>query len=287
VVDGEKVLAEAAASYRNALGERLIAAYALGSLAHGGFSPLVSDIDLGLVVSDPVRLEDAETIQAIADRERAKGSPLHERISVFWGTPATLRGDSDGGRFPPLDRLDLIESGRPLFGSDEARASLPRPSADELLITGAQFALEYLAGIRVDLAPGNELGSMRPAGDGAVEEILSPETLLARGVRRVTKLVLFPVRLLYTAACGQVGTNDAAVAHYLKGQQAPSKPLVAAALQWRTAAPSDEDAAAELLRKHMVPLYLHFIDDHIRRLGSRGETRLVDAFGEWRDRLAG
>jgi hypothetical protein len=64
VVDGETVLAEAAASYRNALGERLIAAYALGSLAHGGFSPLVSDIDLGLVVSDPARQEDAETIQA-------------------------------------------------------------------------------------------------------------------------------------------------------------------------------------------------------------------------------
>ena len=76
-MDGETVLAEAAESYRNALGERLIAAYALGSLAHGGFSPQVSDIDLGLVVSDPARPEDAETIQAIADREKAKGSPLH------------------------------------------------------------------------------------------------------------------------------------------------------------------------------------------------------------------
>jgi hypothetical protein len=293
-VDGETVLAETAESYRNALGERLIAAYALGSLAHGGFSPLVSDIDLGLIVSDPVRLEDAETIQAIADREKAKGSPLHKRISVFWGTPSTLRGESAGGRFPPLDRLDLIESGRPLFGSDEARASLPRPRADELLITGAQFALEYLAGIRADLAPDNELGSMpaarcrrvrrRPAGGDAVEEILNPRMLVARGVRRVSKLVLFPVRFLYTAASGQVGTNEAAVAHYLNGQ-APGKPLVAAALEWRTAAPSDEEAAGELLRRHMVPLYVHFIDDHIRRLSSLGEAGLVGAFGEWRDRL--
>ena len=283
-MDGETVLAEAAESYRNALGERLIAAYALGSLAHGGFSPLVSDIDLGLIVSDPVRLEDAETIQAIADREKAKGSPLHKRISVFWGTPSTLRGESAGGRFPPLDRLDLIESGRPLFGSDEARASLPRPRADELLITGAQFALEYLAGIRADLAPDNELGSMRPAGGDALEEILNPKLLVARGVRRVTKLVLFPVRFLYTAGSGQVGTNDAAVAQYLNGQ-APSKPLVAAALEWRTAAPSNEEAAAELLRRHMVPLYVHFIDDHVRRLSSLGEAGLMGAFGEWRDRL--
>jgi len=286
VVDGETVLAEAAESFRSALGERLIAAYALGSLAHGGFSPLVSDIDLALIVSDPARPEDADMIQAIADRERAKGTPLHQRISVFWGTPATLRGESDGGRFPPLDRLDLIESGRPLFGSDKARASLSRPRADELLIAGAQFALEYLAGIRA-LTSDDELGSMRPAGDDAIEEILSPEMLLARGVRRVTKLVLFPVRFVYTAASGAVGTNDAAVAHYLRDEQAPSKPLVAAALEWRTAAPSDQDAAVELLRAHMVPLYLHFIDDHIRRLGSLGETALVAAFAAWRQRLIG
>jgi len=35
--DGEKVLLAAAAAFRAALGERLLAAYALGSLAHGGF----------------------------------------------------------------------------------------------------------------------------------------------------------------------------------------------------------------------------------------------------------
>jgi predicted nucleotidyltransferase len=283
-VDGETVLAEAAESYREALGEMLIAAYALGSLAHGGFSPLVSDIDLGLIVRDPAAPEDAERIQAIAEREKAKGSPLHERISVFWGTPSTLRGESDGGRFPPLDRLDLIESGRPLFGSDKARAGLPRPSADELLTTGAQFALEYLAGIRAPVAP-QELRSMRPAGDDAIEEILHPDVLLARGVRRVTKLVLFPVRFLYTAASGEVGTNDAAVARYLKDERAPSKALVAAALGWRTTGPTDEEAAGELLRRHIVALYVHFIDEHIGRLASLGETELATAFGAWRRRL--
>jgi hypothetical protein len=283
-VDGETVLTEAAESYRVALGERLIAAYALGSLAHGGFSPLVSDIDLGLIVSDPAHPEDAETIQAIAEREKAKGSPLHERISVFWGTPSTLRGESDGGRFPPLDRLDLIENGRPLFGSDEARANLPRPSADELLVTGAQFALEYLAGVRADMTPDNELGSMRRTADDAVDEILGSQALLARGVRRVTKLVLFPVRFLYTAATGQVGTNDAAVAHYLQDKRAPSKPLVAAALGWRATAPNDEEAGA-LLSEHILPLYVYFIDDHITRLGALRESDLAAAFGGWRDRL--
>jgi predicted nucleotidyltransferase len=64
---GETVLAEAVDAFRDALGDRLLAAYALGSLAHGGFSPLVSDVDLGLIVCDPLRSDDAETIQAVAD----------------------------------------------------------------------------------------------------------------------------------------------------------------------------------------------------------------------------
>jgi hypothetical protein len=121
VVDGETVLAEAAEAYRAVLGDRLLAAYALGSLAHGGFSELVSDIDLGLIVSDPLQPGDGETIQAVAEVEKRKGSALHERLSVFWGTPTTLRGEQDGGRFPALDRLDLIENGRLLAGCDDAR----------------------------------------------------------------------------------------------------------------------------------------------------------------------
>lgn len=286
LVDGETVLLEAVEAYREALGERLIAAYALGSLAHGGFRPLVSDIDVGLIISDPPRPDDADTIQAIADAEKAKGSPLHERLSVFWGTPSTLRGQRDGGRFPPLDRLDLIESGRLLIGGDDERAGLPRPSADELLITGARFALEYLAGTGSQPAPRTQgLGSMRPADEDAVQEIRSPEVLFARGVRRVTKLVLFPVRFLFTAATGQVGTNDAAVARYLEDDQAPSANLVRAALAWRSDPPTDVPAAAELLRSQLVPLYVQYIDDHIERLGALGESGLAAAFERWRARL--
>lgn len=286
VVNGERVLVEAVGGYRVALGDRLLAAYALGSLAHGGFSELVSDIDLGLIVSDPLLPDDGATIQTVADTERSKGSALYERLSVFWGTPATLRGEQGGGRFPPLDRLDLIENGRLLVGSDDARSGLPRPSATELLVAGAEFALDYLAvtgrhGVRPD--PGQ--ASLRPAGDDAIEEIRSPELLIAHGVRRLTKLVLFPVRFLYTAATGRVGTNDAAVARYLGEGTAPSTTLVAAAFAWRTIAPADEAAAAVLLRQQMVPLYLHYIADHIARLDSLEEVELAAGFRDWRDRI--
>jgi len=265
-MDGERVLAEAVEAYRVALGDRLLGAYALGSLAHGGFSELVSDIDLGLIVSDPPLPADDSIIQVVADTEKSKGSALHQRLSVFWGTPATLQGEREGGRFPALDRLDLIENGRLLAGVDDARSGLPRPGVRELIVTGAEFALDYL-------------------GKGAIDEIRSPDLLIARGVRRLTKRVLFPVRFLYTAATGRIGTNDAAAAHHLSDGNAPSRTLVAAALAWRTDQPTDEAATAAILREQLVPLYLHYIADHITRLDSLGEIELAKAFREWHHRL--
>ena len=284
-MEGETVLGEAVAAYRGALGDRLLAAYALGSLAHGGFSELVSDVDLGLIVEDPLQPDDQERIEAVADAEKAKGSELQSRLSVFWGTPSTLRGDQVGGRFPPLDRLDLLESGRLLAGSDAARSTLTPPTSRELIVTGAEFALDYLAGVRSGVSQGVSLGSMRPAGNDAVEEIRTPASLVGRGVRRVTKLVLFPVRFLYTAATGRVGTNDAAVDYYLESSEAPSPELVTAARNWRTGAPFDERSAIDLLGRELVPLYVHYIDDHINRLGALDRDDLAKAFGDWRTRL--
>ena len=284
-IDAESILAQAADAYRVALGQRLEAAYALGSLAHGGFSPLVSDIDLGLIVSDPLRRGDADTIEAVADAQRSQGSELGQRLSVFWGSPRTLRGERDGGRFPALDRLDLLEHGR-LLGGVEARAGLPRPSSSELLITGSEFALDFLAGVRGSAGPSIErLGSIAPAGEDAVEEIRCPELLLAHGVRHVTKRVLFPVRFLFTAATGRVGTNDAAVAHYLQRGDAPSRALVEAGLAWRAVPPTDDRAAAELLREQLLALYLYYIEDHITRLQGLGQSELAGQFAHWRKRL--
>jgi len=285
-MQGETVLGEAVEAYRAALGDRLLAAYALGSLAHGGFSELVSDIDLGLILSDPPQARDPDAIQQVAESERRKGSPLHERLSVFWGTPATLAGEQEGGRFPPLDRLDLLENGRLLAGTDDARTRVRRPSTQELVITGAEFALDHLAAVRPPPGDdGDQLGSIRADGSEAFEQIRSAELLAAQGVRQVTKLVLFPVRFMYTAATGHVGTNADAVAHYLERPATPSPKLVEAALAWRTAPPSEPAAVVELLDAQLVPLYLEYIDDHERRLQAMGRGDLATAFDEWREQL--
>ena len=262
----EAVLEEAVRAYRAAFGARLLAAYALGSLAHGGFSPLVSDVDLGLIVADPVSPSDGATVQSVAEALKAGGTELHARLSVFWGTPLTLAGRHAGGRFPPLDRLDLLQHGRLLSGED-ARATLPQPSRIDLLVAGAEFALDVLA------------------SDAVVEQIRRPDVLLGQGVRHVTKIVLFPVRFLHTAETGQVGTNLAAAEHYLTATGGrPSTGLVAAALAWR-AVPPEHDEAEVLLAREITPLYCHYLDDHAARLAAVPRLELSEAFAEWRRRI--
>jgi hypothetical protein len=277
---GTAVLDQAVAAYQVAFGPRLIAAYALGSLAHGGFSPLVSDVDLGLILADPFRMKDRLTVRTVGNTVRAGGSVLHERLSVFWGTPSTLQGRSSRGRFPPLDRLDLLEYGRLLAGT-EARQGAARPGRDELLVAGAEFALGHLG--RPPGLPERLRGWPR-RGEDPVAEIRNPSLLASRGPRRVTKVVLFPVRFLFTAATGRVGTNALAAEHYLADADAPAAELVAAALAWRHQPPPGDEVTV-LLSQHLIPLYRHYIDDHITRLDAAGNHRLAGRFRRWRDRL--
>ncbi len=281
---GEAVLAQAVAAYRQALGSRLVAGYALGSLAHGGFSPLVSDVDLGLILQDPPRASDRLTIRRVAGAVRAGGSALHERLSGFWGTPATLAGRARGGRFPPPDRLDLLEYGRLLTGQD-ARQAVARPDRAELLVAGAEFALGSLAGDPrlPDLLRGR--ARLRLHHDSALDEVRTPSLLVSRGPRRLTKIVIFPVRFLFTAQTGRVGTNDLAAGHYLAGAHAPAAELVTAALAWRREPPSDDEAAAVLVGRELIPLYVQYIDDHIPRLLAVNRHRLAGRFRRWRARL--
>jgi len=281
---GEAVLAHAVAAYREALGSRLVAGYALGSLAHGGFSPLVSDVDLGLILQDPLRPSDRLTIRRVARAVRAGGPALTDRLSVFWGTPSTLAGRARGGRFPPLDRLDLLEYGRLLTGRD-AREHVARPGPTELLVAGAEFALGQLGGPPALRDRARSWARGRLHHSEAAHEIRTPGLLISRGPRRLTKIVLFPVRFLFTAGTGRVGTNHLAAEHYLASADAPASELVTAALAWRLEPPADPQAAAALVGRELIPLYVHYTDDHITRLSAVGQHRLADRFRRWRTRL--
>src|SRR5262249_11024057 len=101
--DAERALQAVAGCARHLSGPRLVFMDALGSLAHGGFSPHVSDVDVALILSDPLEADDPGKIDGVSARVRESGTALAGRISVFWGSPATLAGCAVGGRFAAAD----------------------------------------------------------------------------------------------------------------------------------------------------------------------------------------
>lgn len=248
--------------------DRLLAAYALGSLAHGGFSA-VSDVDLGLVLADPLRATDSETVAKLTDAVRGTRKPFAERLSVFWGSVETLSGKSQGGRFPPLDRLDLIKYGRLLAGND-VRAKLVAPTSKELLIAGAEFALSRLGTAEV------------------IAKVKDPAELLRSDPKALTKLILYPLRFLFTARTGEVGRNDAAVEHFVAHGEGAATRLARMALRWRNAPPAPYDTLArEAIAAGVLPLYEEFLRDHEARLREHARPDLAAAFARWRGELHG
>jgi hypothetical protein len=256
--DARRVLAAAVDVAEEELGPRLAAAFTLGSLAHGGFAPLVSDVDVALVVE---RADDDAVTRAIqriggAVLERHPTSALARRLSVFWTDwDGVRRGAAGFGRLPELDRLDLLDAGRLLYGQDR-RAPAARPSRDDLVREAAEFALRkfdpaYLASLR------------DPAG------------LVAAGPRTVTKAVLFPVRFRYTLHTGRIGRNDDAS----RWHRGAGHDLVTAAMRWRLAGIGDRERAVALLEAHLSGLYERFAGEYAAALTAMGHDRLAARLG--------
>lgn len=230
---------------------------------HGGFSA-ASDVDLGVVLADPLQADESEAVARLVAAIKASGKPFADRLSVFWGSIATLSGNAAGGRFPPLDRLDLIRYGRLLAGHD-IRGRLRPPSRKELVVAAAEFALARLG------------------TDEVIAKLKDPERVARSDRKSLTKLILFPVRFLYTARTGEVGRNDAAVAHFVAARQTPATHLAALALRWRNCDP--EPDAVHAIGAGVLALYQEFLVDHERRLRDCGRADLAGAFARWRFRL--
>ncbi|UJW28348.1 hypothetical protein L3Q67_24020 [Saccharothrix sp. AJ9571] len=261
------VALESARAYAETFDGRLAAAYLLGSLSYGGYSAAVSDIDLALVLTDS-REGDATAFQATSESLRERGA-LQRKVSVFWGSLPALRGGRDDGRFPAIDRLELAVHSELLFGEDVA-AQVARPSTEEVLLEGAEFAVGVLA------------------TDEVVAEFHEPRRLL-KDLVWFTKAVLFPVRFLYTnrETTGRAARNDEAIAWYLAQPEAPAAALVRLAEQVRAGHPLDPAEADPLLAAGLLPLYRYYIDDQVPRLREAGApAELVTAFVRWRERLA-
>jgi hypothetical protein len=167
--------------FNSCLGSVLAEAYQLGSLAHGGFSAVYSDIDIGLLLNCAEPPEGmAETISAARDLDSVYG----KKLSVFWGNP-----EYNWGRLPVIDRLDLLDHGVPLL-----RGQYPlfrRPSKAEV-----QQAL---------------LGSLERSYRSRVAELGSLKRLETHQCKPYIRNVIYPARLIYSWNNLAVNSNDRAV----------------------------------------------------------------------------
>jgi hypothetical protein len=230
---GWAVVRTAAAAARELAGERLRSAYAIGSLAHGGFGPAVSDVDLALLTEGPL---DAETVSRIAAATESElRTELSRRLSIFHVPWRAFAAPPSGSRFPAIDRLDLLRYGVLVDGS-ELRARLSAPPPAEVIEEAVRFAVEHLSAETTETA------------------VCHPDPEVGR-LRKTTKLVLLPVRLLFVAETGEVGGNDDAVGYYRQVMGASRLEVVDQALRWREGGSiPDWDSAQRLLGSELLAL---------------------------------
>jgi predicted nucleotidyltransferase len=192
-------------------GAGLLGVYLLGSLAHGGFNRLYSDIDMALVTENGI---DRATLDTVRTEAAALSPELSAKLSIFWSDRRF-----SVGRFPPLDRVDYLDHAVALI--ERERVDPVRPTLQDIrgYLGGAPFA--------------NWAAS---AAHFAGLDVLGPDER-----KPYLRALLYPARLITSWTTGGMASNDDAVA-FLNRQQVPGLDvdLVAAALQCRHDA-SDPD----------------------------------------------
>jgi predicted nucleotidyltransferase len=259
-VTADQVVADTVEAARAVFGSEIEAIFTLGSLAHGGFAPRVSDVDVAIVLGS--------TSAATADRialvqcvvEEKASNPLSGRLSVFWGDWRAVRtGDGDDFRLGPVDRLDLLESGKLLLGSDLREPSV-RPSRGDLVSMSADLMLSKFT-------------------EAYLETLTDAAALVAEGPRAVTKAVLFPVRFMYTLGTGGIGLNEGS-ARWYAGEGLPGGTLALKALQWRTDGIGDAELAVQMLDAELATLHAECLTEYAKELDGLGETSRAAALAE-------
>jgi predicted nucleotidyltransferase len=164
------------------LGKRLIGVYLIGSLAHDGFSSRYSDIDIAVIAEDSLTSED---LTRMGERASALSADQASKLSLFWADR-----HFSVGRFPPLDRVDLIDHGIALIEREHVRPA--RPTINE---------------IRTYLGAEPLQNWSRQAA------ILSALTELTGNHRKAyLRALLYPARFAYSWMTRAMGSNDIAVA---------------------------------------------------------------------------
>ena len=254
-------------SAQETLGTRCISIYLMGSLARGGFSKVASDIDIGIILGGKPQEVDLSTIEEIQSSAVGNYPQINNKVSIFWGTIGSINGVVDAGRYPPFDRLDLIDHALLLSGA-EVRDQLIRPTKEELEIASAEFSIEYLGS--------NE----------RINEFMNCELITNKGAVYVTKTILFPTRFIYLAKTGEIAGNDVSYQYYIDNFSGSDAELVDSGYQWRHhSLPKNLDSVTQKIDKGLTNLYHNFIDIYIERMDSYSHFDLKSKLVEWRNNI--
>ena len=256
----EQVIADTVQAAEAVLGAEIEAIFVLGSLAHGGFAPLVSDVDVAIVVGATAP-DTAEQMARVQNLVVDKASnPLSERLSVFWADWHAVRtGEGAHSRLGPVDRLDLLDSGRLLLGPDLREPSV-RPSHEELVVMSADHILNKFT-------------------DAYLQRLRDTPALLAGGPRAVTKAILFPVRFMYTLRTGRIGLNDTS-ARWYAAEGLPGGALALKALEWRNDGIADADLADQMLGAELDAIHDECFAGYASELEDLGEASRAAALAK-------
>jgi hypothetical protein len=256
----EQVVAQTVEAAEAVLGPEIEAIFTLGSLAHGGFAPLVSDVDVAIILGSTTPATSGQIARVqrlVADNA---SNPLSERLSIFWADWDAVRtGQGDNKRLGPIDRLDLLDSGHLLAGSDLREPSV-RPSHRELAVMSADHILDKFT-------------------DGYLERLRDTEALVAKGPRAVTKAILFPVRFMYTLKTGRIGLNDNS-ARWYAAEGLPGSELALNALEWRSDGITRADLARQMLDADLATIHAECFAEYAKELDGLGEARRAAALRE-------
>ena len=255
--EGWLVIDAAVRSARDRLGDGLVSAYAIGSLAHGGFRAAVSDVDLALL-TDRADLDMRDLVAAVLVEVIRCRYALARRLSVFHAPWVAFGDPPSGSRFPPIDRYDLVRYGVLVHGRDLRSTYATAPTPEQIRAQAVDSALR-----RVTLDQLNADLDRLSAGGVSVHD--------------ATKIVLWPVRLLHVCDTGQATGNAAAAEHYLGLGDARHHSLVRDAIAWRDLATiPDPGSALQQITGEIHDLNAEVIHRLVQQPGSPRADELGD-----------
>ena len=226
---------------QTAFNKRVVSIFKIGSLGkHGDFSSC-SDVDIALFL-DTIKMNDYKKVTTLWNSIKRNDLIFAERLSVFWSS-YDVNFYLGLGRFPALDRLDLLQGGLLIFGEDK-RHTLKIPSSEQIICESGRFILDFML------------------SNGKLNELLSNQmSIIKQHAHYFLKFVLFPVRLLWTLNnSGIVASNQQAVEYFKQQHQHLGKDMIAlvdTTYQMRSEQAYQEIDIKLTLLKQLIPLY-HF-----------------------------